>query len=121
MGTQHFNDHDAFDTYYENVLSLPFDGPEFADWMTYDPDRGEIREGSLLVTSTLLDCPRCRCQHIAQSIRIMGRKEWSSLPELARMSISLPCSEVRQVELSAGKQPEPDRMIRSSRLRRSCS
>ena len=64
-GTQHFNDRDAFDTYYENVLSLPLDGPEFADWITYDPDRKEVREGSLLVTSTLMDCPRCQCQHMS--------------------------------------------------------
>jgi hypothetical protein len=107
MGTQHFNDPDAFDTYYENVLSLPFDGPEFADWMTYDPDRGEIREGSLLVTSTLLDCPHCRCQHITQSIRIMRGKEWSSLPKLAR-SMAIPCD----VDLTPVFRRETGRAVR---------
>ncbi len=83
-GTQHFNDRDAFDTYYENVLSLPLDGPEFADWMGYDPDRMGIREGSIRVTSTLRACPACQCQHLAQAVRIMGPKEWSSLPKFAR-------------------------------------
>lgn len=83
-GAQHFNDRDAFDTYYENVLSLPLDGPEFADWMGYDPDRMGIREGSILVTSTLRACPACQCQHLAQAVRIMGPKEWSSLHKFAR-------------------------------------
>ena len=83
-GAQHFNDRDAFDTYYENVLSLPLDGPEFADWMGYDPDRMAIREGSILVTSTLRACPACRCQHLAQAVQVMGPKAWDSLPELAR-------------------------------------
>lgn len=83
-GAQHFNDRDAFDTYYENVLSLPLDGPEFADWIGYDPDRMEIREGSILVTSTLRACPACQCQHLAQAVRIMGPKEWSSLHKFAR-------------------------------------
>jgi hypothetical protein len=83
-GAQHINDGDAFDTYYENVLSLPLDGPEFADWMGYDPDRTGIREGTILVTSTLRACPACRCQHLAQAVQTMGVKEWRPLPKLAR-------------------------------------
>jgi hypothetical protein len=103
-GTQHFNDRDAFDTYYENVLSLPMEGPEFADWMTYDPDRKQVREGSILVTSTLRDCPCCHSQHLSQTIRIMGKKEWGSLSRLAR-DTAIP----RDLDLTPVFRGEPSR------------
>jgi hypothetical protein len=88
-GRQHINDRDAFDTYYENVLNLPMEGPEFADWMQYDPDRNRLREGTMRVTSVLQDCPCCRTQRVAQTIETMRTRVWRSTPAYGR-TVAIP-------------------------------
>jgi len=83
-GHQHFNDYDTFEAYYENVLELPLDGPEFADWMRYDPAGGQLREGSVLVVSTLRECPCCRSQRLDQAVRVLEKAGWRASPKRAR-------------------------------------
>ncbi|MGO4664884.1 hypothetical protein [Bosea sp. 2RAB26] len=82
--SQHFNDREAFATYYDNLFDHPVDGPAFAEWMGHDPDKGRIREGTILATSTLRGCPHCKTQRIVQAVQIMGKNDWSALPSLAR-------------------------------------
>jgi len=83
-GKQHFNDRKAFATYYDNVFGHRYDWRAFAKWMRHDPGKKQVREGTILATSTLHGCPHCKTQRIALMVQIMGKKEWSTIPNLAR-------------------------------------
>ncbi|WNJ90126.1 hypothetical protein [Bosea sp. 685] len=86
---QHINDNEVFSTYYDNLFKHPVDGPEFAEWLQYDPDNKQIKEGTVLATSTLKGCPHCKTQRIEQRVTLHGKKDWKDIPTLAR-NIAIP-------------------------------
>src|SRR5665213_3340124 len=84
--SQGFATQDELVTFYDGLFQHPVDTQEFADLMHWQPrlPKSKTVKGMFLAESTLHGCPHCKQQAISQEVKIMGDRDWQTLPKLTR-------------------------------------
>lgn len=89
--SQTFSTQDEFTQYYDQLFQHPVDTQGFVDLMRWQPRPAgqKLVQGVIMSESTLMGCPHCKTQLIAQEVKVMGQREWKMVSELGRR-VSIP-------------------------------
>lgn len=84
--SQRFSTQDELATYYDGLFQHSVDTQEFADLMHWSPRPfgSKVVKGVFTAETTLHGCPHCKEQVISQEVKIMGDRDWQTLPKLTR-------------------------------------
>jgi hypothetical protein len=84
-----FSSFDEFAPYYDGVYVHPVDTPEFARHVGTEYSAGKAEHGTINLTTSVLECPKCFVQSIRETVQIHNGKEWKDATELTRF-IAMP-------------------------------
>lgn len=79
-----FADEDAAKDYYDGLLALAVDGPDFAALIRSEAQVDKVVQGVVEVDTSLLGCPVCKSQAVEDKVREYDGKKWKHLPTLDR-------------------------------------
>jgi len=82
----HFTSQEEFAEYYDGEFADPVDSSEFAERVGWDR-AGEASQGTIRLTTQLLQCPGCSKQLISETVAIHNGQDWKDVNELSRSTL----------------------------------
>lgn len=80
-----FADFAEFAGYYDAVYSNPVDSPEFAQHVGREYSAGKAQQGTVNLTTTLFECPKCFDQSVQEAVQVCDGRDWKAVDELKRV------------------------------------
>lgn len=76
-----------FSNYYDGLFQIPVDAPQFAEAIRMKPGKSSVYDGTISIKSSLLGCPECKQQLIADKVQVYNGREWKDVSELKRETL----------------------------------
>jgi hypothetical protein len=80
-----FSEQDQFTEYYDTIFRSPVDSEDFAKAIQTKRD-AKVAQGTINLRSSLLGCPACKEQIIADKVQVYNGSDWKDLTQLQRMT-----------------------------------
>jgi len=79
-----FGDSDEFGQYFDGVYANPIDSREFAQHVGTEHSAGKAQEGTINLTTTVLECPHCFGQFVQETVQVFNGRDWKDVDDLKR-------------------------------------
>lgn len=80
-----FADFQDFAGYYDGVYANPVDSPEFAQHVGREYSAGRAQQGTVNLTTTVFECPKCFDQSVQEAVKVCNGRDWKDVDELKRL------------------------------------
>jgi hypothetical protein len=79
-----FSDVEELAPYYDNVYTYPVDSTEFAAHVGREFSAGKAQKGTINLTTTVYECPKCFTQSVLEHVQVFNGRDWKDVNELRR-------------------------------------